>query len=371
MEHKTRRKQNIYLKFLFFIATMLILFSVPFAANAAVGSLGQESPQIICTYEQDGVAVDGNDLSAGTYDVSFVIRGVSNLSVMEITATYDESQIAVESSPIYLISDDADNTVESMGCVLSGGNIVFGFVSTNEDCSSLPEEEVTLATVKMTFNSDCDAESYIQVSENPNLTFAQVDYGDGYDDSYALVDEFNGYKGTLYLMDCDVTPGAYSVNGEFVVMTASNGSTDGIPAHGKYVIDVYADEAKTDLVKSVTSEEINVNDNNDFKNSFCIDNLANGTYYLTIHSDYALTRYNAVIQMNGHNIDDVIIPMLCCDFDQDKRIGSLDAKEVLMRIGDTQYAYMDLDGDKRVGSLDAKLILTLIAASYQDTIVIG
>lgn len=74
--------------------------------------------------------------------------------------------------------------------------------------------------------------------------------------------------------------------------------------------------------------------------------------------------------MNGHNIDDVVIPMLCCDFDQDKRIGSLDAKEVLTHIADNSYMYMDMDGDERIGSLDAKFVLTLIACSYQDTIVI-
>ncbi len=369
MEHKTRKKQNIYLKFLFFIATMLILFSVPFIANAAVGSLGQESPKIICTYEQDGVEVDGNTLKAGTYDVNFVLCGVNNLSVMEITATYDESQVAVESSPTYLISDNADNSVESMGCVLSGGNIVFGFVSTNEDCSSLLGEDVIVATVKMTFNSDCDAESYIKVSENPNFTFAQVDYGDGYDDSYALVETFNGYNGNLYLMDCDVTPGEYSVNGEFVVMTASNGATEGTPVHGEYVIDIYSDEDKTELVDSVLSTEIK-NDDNSFKNSFCINKLKMGTYYLTVRSDYALTRYNAVIQMNGHNIDDVVIPMLCCDFDKDEMITALDAREVLQKVNDSNYIFMDIDGDELVSALDARVVLTLVAVSYQDTLVI-
>ena len=221
----------------------------------------------------------------------------------------------------------------------------------------------------MTFNSDCDAESYIKVSENPNLTFAQVDYGDGYDDSYALVETFNGYNGNLYLMDCDVTPGEYSVNGEFVVMTASNGATEGTPVHGEYVIDIYSDEDKTELVDSVKSTEIK-NDDNSFKNSFCINKLKNGTYYLTIHSDYALTRYNAVIQMNGHNIDDVVIPMLCCDFDKNTKISALDAKEVLQNVANSDSLFMDVDGNNRVTALDAKFVLTVVACTYNDTVVI-
>lgn len=366
---KTRKRQNFYFKFLLFIVSMLILFSVPFIANAAVGSLGQESPKIICTYAQDGVEVDGNTLKAGTYDVNFILRGVNNLSVMEITATYDEAQVAVDPSPTYLISDNTDYSVESMGCVLSGGNIVFGFASANEDCSLLSEEDVTIATVKMTFNSDCDAESYIQVEENPNLTFAQVDYGDGYDDAYALVEKFDSYNGNLYLMDCDITPGEYSVNGEFVVMTASDGSTEGTSVHGKYIIDVYTDASKTELIDSVVSVEV-VNEDNSFKNTFCINDLKNGVYYLTIRSDYALERSNAVIQMNGHNIDDVVIPMLCCDFDKDEMISALDAKELLQRVSDSNYIVMDVDGDDLVTALDAKFVLTLVACSYQDTLVI-
>ena len=371
MKAKEKFNSTILLYVFAFIAMLMLCISFPLISYAETGSLGQESPEIYCTYEQDGVAVDGNKLTAGTYDVSFVLSGMSNLSVIEITAAYDQEQVTIEDPTAFnLISDNDAAEFDSMGYILSDGNIVFGFVSTGDDTSSVNEDEQIIATVKMTFASDCDAEEYITVLSNPNVTFAQADYGDGYDDEYALVDIFDSYNGMLYLMDCDVTPGfGHCVSGNLVVMTNANGSTNGAAVYGAYTIDIYSDAAKTNLVTSVSSIPT-LNENNQKVNLFNIKDLPDGTYYATISYEYAISRDNVIIHINGNDIDNVVIPMLNCDFDKDGSIGAPDAKNLLTHLNSSEYPYMDMDGDSSIGAPDAKMVLVLLNSKYDKDFII-
>lgn len=367
MKSEAKHIGNHFLGILVFITAVLVFLSLPLVSYAQTGTLGQESPEIYCTYEQDGVAVDGNNLTAGTYDVNFVLSGMNNLSVFEVTATYDTEQVTVESAPSGLISDDAG--MDSMGYILEDGNIVFGFVSTNEDCSHINEYEQIIATVKMTFASDCDAEDYITISDNPNLTFAQADYGDGYDDSYASVESYQDYTGNLYLMTCDVTPEfGHSVKGNIVVMTNSSGSTNGVAVYGNYKIDVYSDKDKSNLVTSVISEQ--KQSENQIINEFKIDALKDGTYYATISSEYSIPR-DITIVISGKDILAGAIPMICCEYDSDDIISANDAKYVYVAAANGALRkYCELDGDGVVSVNDAKIVYILSASSkYNDLII--
>lgn len=368
MNSKAKTDSSTLIGILVFIAAVLIFISIPFASYAQTGTLGQDSPEIYCTYEQDGQIVDGNKLTAGTYDVSFVLSGMSDLSVFEVTATYDTDQVTVEPAPLSLISDD-DSALDSMGYILSDGNIVFGFVSTKEDCSTVEGEQI-IATVKMTFASDCDAEDYITVSENPNLTFAQADYGDGYDDEYALVESYPDYVGELHPMTCDVTPGfGHSVKGNIVVMTNSNGETNGVAVYGEYKIDVYADAAKSDLVTSVFSAR-STNENNQIVNEFIIDSLTDGTYYATISSQYAISR-DIIIRVNGDDIVAQPIAIVACDFNTDGDITAMDAGTVYVQAASGQAPYCDLNGDGDITAMDAGIVYTCAAGTlnYEELII--
>lgn len=361
MRAKTKLNANYFYGVLVFIAFLLITISIPLVSYAQTGTLGQEAPEIYCTYEQDGVAVDGNNLTAGTYDVSFVMSGVESLSVVEITANYNQEKITVDSASSLISDTNAE--LDSMGYVLSDGNIVFGFVSENEGTTVLNDENVVLATVQMTFTEDCDAEEYLTVSENPNLTFAQVDYGDGYDDSYALTDNFEGYTGNLHPMGCDVTP-AYcnSINGEIVIMIDSNGSTAGTPVYGTYTIDVYEDSERTILVDSVTTIS-QIDENNLTKNVFNIS-LRNGTYYATISSEYSIPR-NVEIVVSDSPIY-AVIPMICCDYDENGYMSSNDAKAVFSAVSTGEKSnYCDLDGNGYVSSNDAKIVFSFISGGIE------
>lgn len=372
MKAKSRHFGSLWIYIFAFVAALFVFFSIPLVSHAQTGTLGTESPEIFCVYEKDGVEYDGNNLSAGTYDVSFVMSGVDTLSVIEVTATYNQEQISVEPAPSELISDSAALGLDSMGYILSDGNIVFGFVSENDNCSSVVDNRyIVLAKISMTFSSDCDAQNYLKVSQNPNLTFAQVDYGDGYDDSYALVESSPDYTaGTLYLMTCDETPNlGYNVSGNLLIMTNASGTTNGVAPYGEYTINVYSDESHTQLVKSVKSVQSINADTNQRENTFNIESLQRGTYYATVSYDYALTRDIKIVVLSN-DIKNAQITVLNCNFDGDTAIGVGDATQVLSNLNNSAYPYMDMDGDSNVGVGDATLVLSLLNCKYNKTLVI-
>lgn len=370
MKAKANVKSSVLLSIFVFVAAMLIIISVPFVSYAQTGTLGTASPKVYCTYEQNGVVVDGNKLTAGTYDVSFVLSGMTNVSIIEITAAYNQEQVTVADAPTALISDDETAAFKSMGYKLADGNIVFGFVSTNTDCSPVTESGQVIARVAMTFASDCDAADYITVSTNPNLTFLQADYGDGYADAYALVDSFEGYNGNLYLMTCDVTPGAgHSVSGNLVVMTSVSGTTENVAVNGVYTIDVY-DSTGTKLDDKCTTSTLITDENGNKSNTFTINDLADGTYRLTISSEFAITRSDITVKVSGNDITANSIPLLVADFDIDTAITAADALEVYASVVKSVDLRYDLDGDTAVTAADALIVYACAGTPSYGEIVI-
>ena len=253
--------------------------------------------------------------------------------------------------------------MDSMGYILEDGNIVFGFVSTNEDCSPVNEYEQIIATVKMTFASDCDAEDYITISDNPNLTFAQADYGDGYDDSYAPVESYQDYTGNLYLMTCDVTPElGHSVKGNIVVMTNPFGASNGVAVNGEYQIDIYSDAKRTNLVTSVTSTQ-SENEQGQKINSYVIEGLTPRTYYATISSEFAVERTDVTIIVSDADISAVPIPIIACDYNKDKNVTAADAITVYQSAANAGNLYCDLNGDNVVTAADATIVYASASAA--------
>lgn len=347
MKAKYKFGGNILAGVLAFIAAMMCFISLPSVSNAETGTLGSESPEIYCTYAQDGAAVDGNELTAGTYDVSFVVSGVKSLSVVQITATYDESVVSVASAPSYSISDDADLAMDSMGYILSGGNIVLGFVSENADCSSVSEEEQILATVSMTFASDCDAAEYITVSQDPNLTFLQVDYGDGYDDQYALVDSYLGYDGNLYLMSCDVTPvfiPEYTVNGQVLIATDVTGANTTVGIVG---ITVTVEKDGETIASAVTDEN----------GYYTLPEIPVGEYTVTFSGSTTVDRTAALTVSADKAVDATVtvenVGIIVCDYNLDGAFNAIDAAVFSSAFSGEYNIYCDLNGDGGVNAIDA------------------
>ncbi len=370
-----KHNMNIAFGFIVFCAMMLLFIILPASAFAATGTLSPDTPPYVyCTYEQDGIAVDGNKLSDGTYDVKIHLSGMKNGSVFQFTATYDSTVVEVASTPSYLISDD-NSEFDSMGSILSDGNIVFGFVSTNDDCSALGDD-VVIAAVPMTFtnNSDVkdyvDAAEYITVSANPNYTFAQADYGDGYSDAYAPEsDAYPDYNGNLYPMNCDVTPDfGHDVSGSIVVMTSPSGNTNNKAAYGSYTINVYTDEQRTeDSFVTSTTSVMSVDDAENKINTFTLTGLVPGTYYATVSYDYAIER-NITITVADNDITAAVIPMIACDFNKDTSISGDDKRIVVLgsAASGEGYEYCDLNADGAVSGDDARIVVMFAAskASY-------
>lgn len=364
---KAKSKLNgSMLAFVFAIAAAVLIFiSLPLVSYAQTGTLGQESPEIHCTYAQNGEVVDGNALTAGTYDVSFIMTGAQSLSVMEITATYDKEQVTVASEPSYLISDGDAAALDSMGYILSDGNIVFGFVSTNDDCTTLAEGENVIATVQMTFASDCDAADYVAVSQNPNLTFVQADYGDGYDDAYALVEEDPEYtQGTLYLMSCDVTPGlinSYNVCGQILVATDVTGTdtTAGVP--GITVTVTAGDET---VAEAVTDDLGN----------YTLADVPTGTYTMTISGsttvDRTVTLEVTDAKAEGSAVTVSGVGVVICDYNKDKDINTIDKIEFNSSLSGTYNPYCDFNCDKDVNGVDKIIFNSLYGKTieYSDVV---
>lgn len=329
---------------------VIAVFTFGSATTAQAAVIGSESPSVYCTYSQEGVEVDGNTLTAGTYDVSFYISGVEAVSVIQVTATYDET-VTVSPTPVALMSDTTGYALTSQGTVLSGGDIVFGFVSNNSDYSAIDAEATLIATVTMTFTEDGDAAAHIAVADNANLTFVQVNYADGLDDSYAINSTDPEYtQGTLYPMDCDVTPSkGYNVSASIVVASDFKGSTKGAIAHGEYTVDVYSDAERTALIQSVKSVE------NEDSNSFVIEALENGVYYATISSEFAISR-NITINVNGSSISYGAISIIACDFNKDGKVAPTDSPFIYKNARADGDIRADMNGDGKVTPVDAPIV---------------
>lgn len=339
-----------------FLALALVFvcfFSLPLVSSAETGTLGSESPRIYCTYAQDGTAVDGNDLKAGTYDVSFVLSGVKSVSVVEITATYDADMVTVAAEPSYQISDEEELSFDSFGYVLGDGDIVFGYTSENKDCSPVGEDQV-LATVAITFTADCDAADCITVNSDPNKTFLQVDHDDDYSDEYALVSVFPGYEGNLYLMSCDVTPvivEKFSVTGQVRIATDLTGTQTSAGIVG-ITVKVLKDNAE------IATAETDENGN------YTLSDIPTGEYTVTFSGPTTIDRTATLVVSSDKAVDSVIsvdsVGIVICDYNKDRAINATDNTLFLSVYNGVSESspYYDLNADTTVNASDNTIFLT-------------
>lgn len=207
------------LTFLVLIALFVCLPNTSYGAT-----IGSEKPNIYCTYtDSDGKQYDGDELPAGTYDVNFYLEGVSELSVVQVTAKYS-ADATVDTAAQSLLSDEVTG-ISSMGTITQNSNLVFGFVSDSDSCSAINSDGTLLATFSVAFANKCDASNVISVSTSPNKTFVLTDYNDGLKDEYALVNQADDYDGSLYLMTCDVSPKGpgCDITGKITIATSLDG----------------------------------------------------------------------------------------------------------------------------------------------------
>lgn len=289
------------------IAIMLVSFSHATIASAAQA---EATPKIYCTYtDVNGVDVDGNKLTAGTYKINFVAEGFEKLSVVQLTATVSEG--AAVNSIDSLLSDTSSD-LASMGTVNSGRNLVFGFVPDTDNNGMSVSSAVTLATVEMKFDSACDAAEYISVSSNPNLTFVSTDYSLENNDEYALVDTFEGYNGNLTLMKCDVTPvipaSACSISGKIVIANDISGGCSQVGVRGITVNVKYNDAI---IASDTTGDD----------GTYTLS-LPTGEYSMTISGPTTIDRTVTLVVSEDKTLDPVGI--VIADYNRDGFVNGTD-----------------------------------------------
>lgn len=362
MKAKYKFGSGIIAGFLALVIAMTIFIGLPIVSNAETGTLGTESPEIYCTFSQDGELVDGNELTAGTYDVSFVISGVKNLAVVQITATYDDSMVTVASAPSYSISDDEAFPFHTIGYKNENSTIITGFISGNDDCTAISSDGQVLTTISMTFASDCDAADYITVDQDPNHTFVQVDLNDSTSDQYALVDSYPGYSGNLYPMSCDVTPvitAEYTVNGQVLIATDTTGTNT---TAGIIGITVTVEKDGLIIAQAVTDE-------NGF---YTLPDIPVGEYTITFSGSTTVDRAGTLTVSSDKAVDSVVtldsVGIVICDYNKDGAFNAIDVAVFSGSFSGEYNVYCDLNADKGVNAIDAAVFSGIFGktVAYDD-----
>lgn len=160
-------------------------------------------------------------------------------------------------------------------------------------------------------------------------------------------------------------PTGSNVSGTIEVAKDATGETAGFCVAGEYTIELYSDADKTNLVATTTSAFA------DGVNSFAFENLADGTYYATITSEYSIPRENVTIIVNGAEIADAVITVVPCDFDGNGVITADDAKFVFKTVSDsTNKDYCDFDNNGVITADDAKYVYKMSSGSTLPELVI-
>lgn len=159
----------------------------------------------------------------------------------------------------------------------------------------------------------------------------------------------------------DIPVGGYNVTASLVVAQDAKGTIettacpDGVAVNGDYTITLTnADKnvVATTTLKSATGA-----------NTFTLAEVPNGTYTMTITSDYSLPR-TATVVVNGANVTAAApIAIVACDYERDNMIDVLDATVVYQQAASGGALYCDLDGNNMVDVLDAAIVYMIASGT--------
>lgn len=325
------------LTFLVLIALFVCLPNTSYGAT-----IGSEKPNIYCTYtDSDGKQYDGDKLPAGTYDVNFYLEGVSELSVVQVTAKYS-ADATVDTAAKSLLSAEVTG-ISSMGTITQNSNLVFGFVSDSDSCSAINSDGTLLATFSVAFANKCDASNVISVSTSPNETFVLTDYNDGLKDEYALVKQADDYDGSLYLMTCDVSPKGpgCDITGKITIATFLDGSGGKTGIGGINLTVKTADDST--VATAVT----------DSNGDYTLADIPAGEYKMLISGETTIDRTVTLVVSESKEVSSVSIAI--CDYNHDGEVNALDKLTFYTAFSGTSddyNPYCDFNKDDNVNALD-------------------
>jgi hypothetical protein len=226
------------------------------------------------------------------------------------------------------------------------------------DYTSVDSDAQYIATVKMTFAIDCDADDYITVSSNPNLTFVVTDSADNnYDDEYALVEAYEGYNGTLALMTCDITPAfdadTFDVSGQILIASDLTGTSTTVGIVGITV----------DVVDNGSTIATAVTDDNGY---YTLTGVPAGEYKMLISGPTTIDREVTLVVTESKSVDAVGI--VVCDYNIDKKVNAADMSKFSNSFAGDYYVYCDFNGDGKVNAADMSIFSVFFDATvtYED-----
>ena len=344
MKHKIKSFLTTPFVCLVLIISMLAL---PVSANAEAGTLGTETPEISCVFTNtDGKVVDGNRLTKGKYTVDIVLSGMKAVSIVELTATYDQSVISL----ITVKSTYADTHADMrLGGQKYEGNTLSVFqVSENEDASSIDTNGTVMVSLSVTVASSCDFADVFEFSTDPDFCYIEASYLDGVNDCYVLDTTVQtDYK--TYPMTADASPyyrvTEFDVHGTVTVAADLSGTASAVPVAGVTVAIEGTD------ISTVTATD----------GSYSFADLAEGEYTLNISGPTTIDRsVKLVVALEKADYDQISVDSIgvcVVDYNKDTKINATDAALF------SKYK-TDLNGDGAYNDLDVAAFRTF----YRNTV---
>lgn len=329
---------------------LIMVFSAPFTAFAEAGTLGTESPVLSATFKDgDDVVVDGNNLEAGSYTVDITLSGMKAVSIFQITANI--SNITINS--VKTIAD-VDSSF-SCGAIVNENNSFVAILASENDGTSAIADGAAMVTLNVTVNTAGDFANMFALSTDPDLTFVEADYGDGYDDAYVCT-ENTGAKYALmtYDMSPDLAPSTFDVKGQIMIASDVKGTVSNVGIGG--------------ITVSIDNTEISaVTDENGY---YTLSGLAEGTYTMSIAGETTIDRKVTLI-VTPEKADEKgeitlnKVGIVIADYTGDGAINAADIPVFLSHIN-TEYVYADFTGDGIVNAADIPVFLSFISDINYD-----
>ena len=351
-------------KFFFVLISTLFIFTMLSPVSAyAQGTLGSETPYMYCAFtDAEGKMVDGNALTAGDYRVDVIVSDMDNASILQFTADYDE-EVITSLEVTETIADDAESNV-SLGGIKdeNDGKLVVALASENDNYTALDAESGTrIASMDVTVETSAqtiDFEDYFTFSNDPDLTFIEADYADGYNDAY-VTDTTAETAYNTYLMIADASPEFLSVSAKVVIATSLDGESGstgigGISVYTDVNFDPVAVTAEdgtfTALVPRGTNKLIITN-----------HSFENGEHAL----DSTGTTIDRTVNISGKSSVNYegVIPIIVCDYNGNGAVEASDyvsfSSALNASVGDENYnIYCNLNGNTAVEASDYVIFST-------------
>jgi hypothetical protein len=337
--------KNLFAALLTVILTLNIV--VPFQVYAQSDTLGTESPSFKATFtDSNNNVADGNSLDTGVYTVSIKLFGMKTVSVFQLTANYTDD-ITINS-----VSTVADTDSSfSVGAVKNENNsLVVVLASENDDTSAITDGEA-MVTMTITINKSGDFSEYFVISADPELTFIEADYADGFDPAYVLVgnEETDDYFPYITVdMSPAVATDSYSVTGQITIATNLDGS-----------------QGDTGIVGITASVDVNgetvsaVSDENGY---YTLSGLPEGVYDMVLSGPTTIDRNVTLTVSADKAVDGIItvsaVPICICDYVKNGIVNAYD-KTVFNNAFYGEYnVYCDLIPNNVINAYDKTVFNT-------------